>query len=116
MSFDLTFTADTSAIDQTIANLKNASDLIARYARLIADEAIRLAPYDPTNPHLHLREDIIVHLDGMVAEIVAGENLPDIRAIVMEYGSSRVVAHPYFRVAFMRYEEAFARDIQALLG
>ena len=102
---------DLAALDAIIARLEKADALVERYTDLIVAEMRHLVPVKTGA----LRNSISAQLDGLVAEIVAGETLPDPRAVVQEYGSARIPAHPYLRPAIERYAAAFLAEIQALL-
>jgi len=97
-------------LDAIIARLERADAIVQRYTDLITDEAKRLAPVETGA----LRDSIAAHLDGMASEITAGEGLD--YAAAQEYGTATIPAHPYFRVAFERYADAFFGELQALLG
>jgi hypothetical protein len=112
VTFAVSVTAPTQEIDALIARVERLQGIVAKYADLIVQEAKRLSPVDTGA----LRASITAHLDGLMAEITAGEGLPDIRAVVMEYGSSRVAARSYLRPAMERYAPDFIREIQAALG
>jgi hypothetical protein len=119
MSASITTTVSTEGIDALILRFALIEPLIAKYAALIVTEMQRLAPYDdrPSRPEgPHLRDTITAHLEAFAAEITAGEGLPDIRAVVQEYGSSKQAAHPYFRPALERYVPAFLLELQTLIG
>jgi hypothetical protein len=108
----VTIDVDTAALDALIARAEGVEALVAKYAALIVEEARRLAPVDTGA----LRESIAATLDGMAAEIIAGEGLPDIRAVAMEYGNARVAAHPYLRPSVERYAAAFIEEVAAVFA
>jgi hypothetical protein len=112
MSFDLTTTADTASLDALIARLESLPAIVEKYADLIVEAAKRYAPVDTGA----LRDSITAHLNGLTAEITAGEGLPDIRAIVMEYGSSTIPARYYFRPAVEQFALAFIIEVENLLS
>jgi HK97 gp10 family phage protein len=97
-------------IDRIIANLERADAIIAKFSDLILAEMQRLVPVKTGA----LKRSIAAHLEGMVAEITAGEGLT--YAAHVEYGTSSAAAHPFFRVAVERYADAFRAEVQQLLG
>jgi hypothetical protein len=119
LTIGVTTTVSTESIDALILRFALIPALIEKTANLIVTEMQRLAPYDdrPTRPEgPHLRDTITAHLEAFAADITAGEGLPDIRAVVQEYGSSKQAAHPYFRPALERYVPAFLLELQTLIG
>jgi HK97 gp10 family phage protein len=116
---ELSVVVDLTELDLTIARMQAIPALIATYVNLIVAEMQRLAPYDdrPNRPDgPHLRDTITAHLEGLTAEITAGEGLPDARAIFNEYGTVHMAARPYFRPAMERYVPAFLAELQAMIG
>jgi hypothetical protein len=66
-------------------------------AEQAADLASQLAPYDAAAQHKHLNESIVVRGQpgGLRWQVVAGEGLPDARAVWNEYGTRDMGAAPY---------------------
>jgi len=95
-------TVNTAGLDRIRNGLPEAIEMgVERGANLIADLARQLAPYDGTAQHKHLNESIEVQ-DGphaLARTVVAGVGLPDIRAVVQEYGGRFMDAQPYMTPA-----------------
>jgi HK97 gp10 family phage protein len=70
-------------------------------AGYVADLASQLAPYDSEADHKHLNESIVVRgaKGSRKRQVVAGDGLPDIRAIAQEYGTVDQPAQPYLTPA-----------------
>lgn len=88
-------------------------------AGYIADLASQLAPYDASANHKHLNESIVVRgaKGSRKRQVVAGDGLPDIRAIVQEYGSVDQPAQPYLTPAAEAIDIKLEvkKEIQALV-
>lgn len=106
----ITVTTDTRELDALIARFDRIPALIEKYANLIADEARRLVHVKSGD----LKASITVVLEGMVAEVTAGEGLT--YAAALEYGTSKAAAYPYMRPAAERYFPAFIAELEALIG
>jgi HK97 gp10 family phage protein len=94
---------NTAGIAAIRAGLAGAVETgVERGANLIADLARQLAPFDATADHKHLNESIEVQ-DGESGptsrKVVAGVDLPDIRAVAQEFGTSAMAAQPYMTPA-----------------
>jgi HK97 gp10 family phage protein len=88
-------------------------------AGYVADLASQLAPYDADADHKHLNESIVVRGEkgSRKRQVVAGDGLPDIRAIVQEYGSVDQPAQPYLTPAAeaIDVKREVQKEIQALV-
>lgn len=112
ISAGISVTSDLAALDDLILRMAGIEAVVVKYAEKIAQEANRLAPRDTGA----LAASIHAVLEGMSATIIAGEGLPDIRAVAMEYGNARVPAQSYMRPAVERYAEEFIAAVQAALS
>jgi HK97 gp10 family phage protein len=110
MSVSISIQPNVSPIDATIARLEQIEAIVAKYAGLIEEEAKTLVPVRTGA----LRDSIVTHLNGLVAEITAGEGLS--YAHLIEYGTRGRPAQPYLRPAAEKYADEFAREIAAALG
>lgn len=91
-------TLDLSGLDFFLSNLADEIDAgVEQAAEYVADLERQLAPYDAAETHKHLNESIEVQGEpgSLRREVVAGVGLPDVRAIVQEYGSIYQEAQPY---------------------
>ena len=77
-------------------------------AALVANTTIANTLAVSTNPQRIANE--------LVAEVTAGEGLPDARAVYMEYGTARIAPRAYMRPAMERYADAFIAEVQAVLN
>lgn len=112
MTFDIGASADVMGIDDLIARLERLPAIVEKYATLIVEAAKRYAPVDTGA----LRDSITAHLNGLTAEITAGEGLPDARAVYMEYGTAHVLPRYYFRPAVEQYALAFIIEVEKVLS
>ena len=85
--------------------------IVAKYALLIERDAKGLAPVDTGA----LRDSITHVLEGMAARVIAGEGLPDARAIFNEFGTSRMAAQPFMVPALEMHRAAFIAELRGLL-
>jgi HK97 gp10 family phage protein len=108
VTFEVNPTVTTDALDTAIRRLEAVQEIVAKYANAIAEDARRLVPVKTGA----LQRSITVHLEGLVAEISAGEGLT--YAAAVEYGTARAAAQPFLRPAFERHIEAFVREITTL--
>jgi HK97 gp10 family phage protein len=112
VTFDLATTTDTADLDTIIRRLESLPAIVEKYADLIAEAAKRYAPVKTGA----LRDSIVAHLNGLTAEITAGEGLPDARAVYMEYGTAHIVPRYYFRPAVEQYALAFIIEVEKVMG
>jgi HK97 gp10 family phage protein len=91
---------------------------VERAAGYVADLASQLAPYDATAQHKHLNESIVVRGDKGSGRrrVVAGDGLPDARAIFQEYGTDVSEAQPYLTPAIEAIDvrREIKKEVQAL--
>jgi HK97 gp10 family phage protein len=109
-SLDITTTVDTAQLDAMIARVEHLDAIVAKYAALIEARAKQLVPVLTGA----LRDSITTHLEGLAAEIVAGEGLD--YAAIIEYGGYNRPAKPYIRPATEEYVAAFVAEIWAAMG
>lgn len=88
-------------------------------AGYIADLASQLAPYDPTAQHKHLNESIVVRgaKGSRKRTVVAGDGLPDARAVYQEFGTADSPAQPYLTPAAEAIDvrREVKREVNALI-
>lgn len=93
---------NTARLTRFRAQIRGAvADGVQLSAEQMADLASQLAPYDATAQHKHLNESIVVRGQpgDLRWQVVAGEGLPDARAIFNEYGTRDMGAAPYMAPA-----------------
>jgi HK97 gp10 family phage protein len=110
MSVSISIQSNVSPIDATIARLEQIEAIVEKYAGLIEEEAKTLVPVRTGA----LRDSITTHLNGLVAEVTAGEGLT--YGHLIEYGTRGRPAQPYLRPAIEAYADEFVRAIAAAVG
>lgn len=104
---------DLAALDAYLSGTEaRIAAVVATFAELIAKRARELCPVKTGA----LAESIHAEIAGWAAEIIAGEGLPDARAVYVEMGTLRAGAQPFLRPAVEQYADAFALAIQAAVA
>src|SRR5262245_53471656 len=101
-------------LDVIILRLFNADQIVEKYADKICGDAIRYAPVRTGR----LMESIHVVDPGiqMARDVMAGEGLPDKRAIYMEYGTATISPRSYLRPAVEGWIGQFQDEINAIFS
>jgi HK97 gp10 family phage protein len=110
MSVTISIQSNVTPLDVAIARMERIEEIVAKYAGMIEERAKTLVPVVTGS----LRDSITTHLNGLVAEIVAGEGLD--YAVIIEYGAHNRPAKPYLRPAAEEYTEEFVRAITEAMG
>jgi hypothetical protein len=108
----------TGGLERLIARLASGAieHIVSEFAEKIAETARQNAPSETGE----LKASIRAVLDGMSARIIAGEGLPDGRALFQElgfrhFGSGRWVQNAFLTPAFEQHRAAFIAAIVALV-
>lgn len=91
---------------------RDAERIVAKYALLIE----RQMKADVAVDSGALRDSIYHVLEGMAARVIAGQGLPDARAIFVEFGTYKMAAQPYAVNALEMFKAAFVAELRAAMG
>ena len=101
--------------DYVEAVRRGTAALIEEYTLRISRSAKARAPVDTGALRDSIRTEILKAANEIIGRVTAGEGLPDIRAIVQEYGSRYQNAQPYLHPSFEEHYRDFIRDLATLL-
>jgi HK97 gp10 family phage protein len=110
VSASISTTVDTAELDKLIAQAERLDLIVATFADLIEQRAKQLVPVKTGA----LRDSIVTHLEGLAAEIIAGEGLDYAAAI--EYGTATHPGTSYMRPALEQYTAAFIAEVAAVFN
>jgi HK97 gp10 family phage protein len=110
MSVTISIQSNVTPLDAAIEHMERIEEIVSHYAGLIEERAKTLVPVKTGA----LRASITTHLNGLVAEVTAGEGLS--YAVVVEYGGHNRPSQPFMRPAIEAYADEFVRAIIAVVG
>lgn len=117
VSISVATTVSTAGLDRMIAGFAAIPHIVAEFAEKVAASARANAPEETGE----LKATIRAVLDLMAAKIVAGEGLPDGRALFQEMGfhhykSGQFIQNAYLLPALEEHRAALVAAIQAAIG